>query len=60
MKSERRQFVDKKLVIKLRLFAIIFLVMAGIGIYDIPIGNLRIMLALAALACSIAVGWLLG
>ena len=34
--------------------------MAGIGIYDITISNLRIMLALAALACGIAVGWLLG
>jgi len=60
MKSHRRKFVDKKLIFRLRLFAIIFLLMTAIGIYDIVIGNLHVLVAIAALAGGIGIGLLVG
>jgi hypothetical protein len=60
MKTQRKKFVDKKLIFRLRLFAIIFLIMTGIGIYDVVIGNLHVIVAFAALAGGIGIGLLVG
>jgi hypothetical protein len=60
MKTQRKKFVDKKLIFRLRLFAIIFLIMTAIGIYDVVIGNLYVIVAFAALAGGIGIGLLVG
>ena len=60
MKSQRKKYIDKKLLFKLRLFAIIFLIMACIGVYDIMEEYIGIFLALSALALGILIGLLVG
>ena len=60
MKSQRRRHIDKKLLIKLRMFALIFLIMAGIGVYNVAEGNIRLILALSALGGGILIGLLVG
>jgi F0F1-type ATP synthase membrane subunit c/vacuolar-type H+-ATPase subunit K len=60
MRSQRRKFVDKKLIIRLRLFAIIFLLMTGVGIYDVVMGNLPLLVAIAALGSGIGIGLIVG
>jgi hypothetical protein len=60
MKSHRRTHIDKKLLIRLRMFAFIFLVMAGVGVYNVLVGNVRLVLALSALGGGILVGLIVG
>jgi hypothetical protein len=60
MRSQRRKYVDKKLLTKLRLFAFIFLIMASIGVYNVVEGNLSLLLALLALGGGILIGLLVG
>jgi hypothetical protein len=60
MKSPRKQYVDKKVIRRLYIFAIIFLGMFGFGVYDIFIGNLPVLLGILALFSGIAAGLLVG
>lgn len=59
-KPHRRQFVDKKLRVRLWIFAVIFVIMAGIGIYDTIRGDLAPWLALASLLGGFLLGLLVG
>lgn len=60
MKSERKKYVDKKLITRLRLFALIFLIMCAVGIYDTVIGVIAPGIALAAIAGGVGLGLLIG
>jgi hypothetical protein len=55
-----RNFVDKKLRIRLGLFAMIALIILGFIVYDIFTGVLAWWIALLALAFGLAIGYLLG
>lgn len=59
MKSDKLP-VDKKLLLRLRMFAVIFLVVLAIGIYDVVVGNLHILLALAACTGGLLIGLVVG
>ena len=59
-RAHRRKFVDKKLLMRLRIFAVIFLIMAGIGLYDTIRGDLPAWLALASLLGGFGLGLLVG
>ena len=59
-KARRRQFVDKKLRIRLWIFGVIFLIMTGIGVYDIIRGDLPPWLGGASLLGGFLLGLLVG
>jgi hypothetical protein len=59
-RSERKKYVDKKLIVKLRVYAIIFLIMCAIGIYDLAMGNIEPLIFIGAVALGIALGFIIG
>jgi MFS family permease len=60
MANQRRDFVGRKLITKLRIFALISLIMLGIGIYHIIIGDLTILLAMFSLGGGVLIGLFIG
>ena len=56
MRAQRKQYIDKKLIRRLRILGLIFLILLGIGIYDIALGYLPVLLALAALVGGVGRG----
>lgn len=60
MRAQRKQYIDKKLIRRLRILALIFLILLGIGLYDIALGYLPVLLALAALVGGVGLGLLVG
>ncbi|MDB5202720.1 MAG: hypothetical protein JWQ27_2129 [Ferruginibacter sp.] len=56
----RKKFVEKKLLTRVRLFAIISLLMIAIGIYNVTVGYVSPLLAIAAFGAGIMLGLLVG
>ena len=59
-RAQRRKYVDKKIIVRLRIFTAIFLIMVGIGVYDTIHGDLSLGLTLAALLGGLTIGLLVG
>lgn len=59
-RSERRQYVEKKLIFRLRMFAVIFFIMCSIAVYDIYMGYLNPVFGMGGMAGGIALGLLVG
>jgi hypothetical protein len=55
-----KEFVDKKLIFRLRMFAVIFTIMIGIISYDVINGIIGILLALSGIAMGLIIGYIKG
>ena len=60
MRKQRKQFVDKKLIFKLRLFIILFTGMLSISIYEALQSYISIGWAIAGFIAGAAIGLLIG
>lgn len=55
-----KEFVHKKLIFRLRKFAVLFVIMTGVIIYDIVAGVVPIPLAIAGIALGLIIGFTVG
>jgi hypothetical protein len=55
-----KEFVDKKLIFRLRMFAVIFTVMIGIILYDIITDTIGILLAISGITIGLLIGYVRG
>lgn len=52
-----KEFLHKQLIIQLLLFAVVFIVVAGIVGYDVIAGNINFLLALVGVLIGLAIGF---
>lgn len=55
-----KEFVDRKLIFRMRMFAVIFTIMIGIILYDMITGVIGILLALGGIAVGLVIGYARG